>query len=213
MTAIAQQPVTADVLRAKFTATDELVWIPASKETFWNLIELPEFHIEYVNHQIVGTMSYGALSHERIINNLTGLFLMNFNSEDHESFGSNRPIHAADCNSIFEADVHLVSGELKLYSYDKTKTATANPSVIIEVLSDSTKNFDINTKLPCYKLMPSVQHILLIDQKKPNIQVFSRTRKPNEWLNSDFNDLSQRLKILGKYFSLKNIYHKVIFNI
>lgn len=213
MTATAQQPITADVLRAKFMATDELVWIPASKETFWNLIEIPEFHIEYVNHQIVGTMGYSALSHEAIVSNLIWLFNNNFDRDLFRTFGSNRPIHAADCDSIFEADVHLVSGELKLYSYDKTKTATANPSVIVEVLSDSTKNFDINTKLPCYKLMPSVQHILLIDQKKPNIQVFSRTKKPNEWLNSDFNDLSQRLKILGKYFSLKNIYHKVIFNI
>lgn len=213
MTAITRQPVTADILRAKFTATDELVWIPASKETFWNLIELPEFHIEYVNNQIVGTMSYGALMHERIIKNLIGLFIFNFNSEEHEPFGSNRPIHAEPCDCIFEADVHMVSGEMKLYNYGKTKTATANPSVIVEVLSDSTRDFDNDTKLPCYKQMPSVQHILLIDQKNPNIQLFSRTKKPNEWLESDYSDLSQRVKILGKYFSLKTIYNKVIFNI
>ena len=211
MTATA--PLTADFLTAQFTATDELVWLSATPDEFWSLIELPEFKIEYCNNQIVGTMSYAALSHETIINNLSWLFNSHLDRSTHRCFGSNRPVFVAECADIFEPDLHIVTGDLQLYHYKKTKTASRNPSVIVEVLSPSTRNFDYNNKLPCYKTMPSVQHIVFIDQNKPHIEVFSRTKKPNEWLDSDFKNLDERVRILGKYFSLKNIYDKVIFNL
>lgn len=59
--------------------------------------------------------------------------------------------------------------------------------------------------------MPSLQHIVFVEQDKPYITVFSRTKRPNEWLNTDYYDMNERIRILGKNFSLKNIYDKVIF--
>ncbi len=211
MTAIATAPLTAEYLRERFSATDELVWIPATKEEFWSLIELPEFKIEYYDNQIVGTMSYGALSHETIIDNLSWLFNSQLDRTTFRCFGSNRPVYVEKSNDIFEPDLHVVHGEIVLHHYKKTMTATSNSSVIVEVFSKSTKEFDIRNKLPCYKTMPSLQHIVFVEQDKPYITVFSRTKRPNEWLNTDYYDMNERIRILGKNFSLKNIYDKVIF--
>ncbi len=211
MTATATAPLTAIELRERFSETDELVWIPASKEEFWSLIALPEFKIEYYDNQIVGTMSYGSLSHERIVNNISWLFNNMFDRSRFECFGSNRPVFVEGCGSIFEPDFHIVEGVVELHNYKKVKTATANPSVIIEVFSNSTKNFDLNDKLPCYKTIPSLQHIIFVEQYKPYISVFTRTKRPNEWLNADYNDLTQRIRILGKKILLQQLYDKVIF--
>ena len=209
--AIALAPLTADFLREQFSATDKVVRIPATKEEFWSLIELPEFKIEYYENQIVGTMSYGSLSHERIINNLAWLFNNQLERSKYECFGSNRPIYVESCDAVFEPDFHVVEGEVKLFNYKKTKTASRNPSVIVEVFSDSTADFDLTVKLPCYKTIPSLQHIIFVEQHKPYISVFTKTKKPNEWLNADYNDLNQRIRILGKNISLQHLYDKVTF--
>ena len=212
MTAIATAPLTAIELRERFSETDDLVWIPASKEEFWSLIELPEFKIEYYDNQIVGTMGYGSLSHERIVNNLAWLFNNQLDRSRYECFGSNRPVYVEDCDgAVFEPDFHVVEGQVDLYTYKRVKTATRNPSVIVEVFSDSTQNFDWNDKLPCYKTIPSLQHIIFVEQHKPFISVFTRTKKPNEWLNIDYTDLNQRVRIFGKNILLQQLYDEVNF--
>ena len=33
-----------------------------------------------------------------------------------------------------------------------------------------------------------VQHILLVEQKKPGVSLYSRTGRPGEWLNLEVND-------------------------
>lgn len=213
MTATATAPLTAEELRERFSATDELVWIPATKEEFWSLIALPEFKIEYFDNQIVGTMSYGSLNHETIIDNFSGFFHTQFNKAAYRRFGSNRPVYIEDCDAVFEPDFHVVEGKVELHHYQKTMTATMNPSVIVEVFSDSTKKFDLNEKLPCYKSIPSLQHIIFVEQNKPYITVFTRTKKPNEWLNTDYKDLTQRIRILGKYISLQQLYDEVTFKL
>ena len=210
MTAIATAPLTAIELRERFSETNELVWIPASKEEFWSLIELPEFKIEYYDNQIVGTMGYGSLNHETIIDNFSRFFHKQF-STMYRTFGSNRPVYVEDCDAIFEPDFHVVEGKVQLHHYKKTMTATINPSVIVEVFSDSTKNFDLKEKLPCYKTIPSLQHIIFVEQHKPFISVFTRTKKPNEWLNIDYTDLNQRVRIFGKNILLQQLYDEVNF--
>ncbi len=206
MTAIATAPITAETLKYLFDESD-FITIGATEAEFWQLIELQEYRIEYHNQQIVGTESYASLNQSRIVSNL----IFEFKSDSLEVFGSKRPMYAAECGNIYEPDVHIIEGVLEEYKYAKTKTATLNPAVVIEVLSTSTKNFDLGEKLDCYKTIPSLKHIIYVEQNKPHVQVFNRTKRPNEWLNVDYFDLEQKIKVLGKFVSLKNIYKKVIF--
>ena len=212
MTAFATTPLSEETLKALFKESD-FIQIPATEAEFWQLIELPQYRIEYHYKQIVGTMSYAATNHERIVRNLISLFDTNLEEEYFEVFGSNRPIYAVECGNIYEPDVHVIEGVLDEYRYDKTKTASLNPVVLVEVFSPSTKNFDLGIKLDCYKMIPTLNHIIYIEPDKVHVQVFNRTKRPNEWQNVDYFDLEQKIRVLGKNISLKNIYKKVILKV
>ena len=212
MTAFATTPLSEETLKALFKESD-FIQIPATEAEFWQLIELPQYRIEYHYKQIVGTMSYAATNHERIVSNAIFAFRSLLEEEYFEVFGSNRPIYAAECGNVYEPDVHVIEGVLDEYRYDKTKTASLNPVVLVEVFSPSTKNFDLGIKLDCYKMIPTLKHIIYIEPDKVHVQVFNRTKRPNEWQNVDYFDLEQKIRVLGKNISLKNIYKKVILKV
>jgi Uma2 family endonuclease len=209
MTAIARMPLTANRLK-KQLEQEPLIFVPATIEDYWRLAESPQLRLDYVNHQIVATMSYGSLKHETIVSNVHGSFFNTF-FENFRLFASNRPVYAADCADIFNPDVHLVEGQLEEHFYKRSKTATLNPTIIVEVMSDSTKEYDLVSKLPCYQKIDSVRHILYIEQDYAEIMVYSRTEKSNEWLLQRFNAMTDELRLLDKPFSLKDFYRNITF--
>ncbi len=210
MTAIAQMPITASRLKKRLE-NEPRVFVPATVEEYWKLVETPQLRLDYFNHQIVATMSYGSLKHETIVNNVSFRLNLNFGEENCRVFPSNRPVYAAVCDDIFNPDVHLVSGTLQEHFYKRSKTATLNPSIIVEVMSDSTKEYDMVVKLPCYKQIGSVQHIVYIEQDQCSVLVYSRKNAANDWTVAQFNTLEHDLELLGKTFSLKDIYRNINF--
>ncbi len=209
MTAIARMPLTANRLK-KQLEQEALIFVPATIEEYWRLVESPQLRLDYVNHQIVATMSCGSLKHETIVSNVHGSFFNSF-VENFRLFASNRPVYAADCTDIFNPDVHLVEGQLEEHFYKRSKTATLNPTIIVEVMSESTKEYDLVSKLPCYQKIDSVQHIVYIEQDYAEIMVYSRTDKSNEWLLQRFNSMSDEFRLLNKPFSLKDFYRNITF--
>ena len=210
MTEVAIAPITVEMLRVALEKED-FVSFPATMADYDKLSDYHEFSLHYVQNQIVGTMSYCTENHELIVINIATLFNISF--ENARIMGSNRPVYVAAVSDIFEPDVQVVVGETELHRYGRTKNATMNPAVIVEVHSKSTKDFDLNTKLEAYKTIPTLQNIIFIEQNKPHISIYSRTKRPNEWLNLDVNDLTQKIRVLGSNFPLFKIYNKVIFEI
>ena len=209
MTAIARTPLTANRLK-KQLENEDIIFVPATIEEYWKLVESPQLRLDYVNHKIVATMSYGSVKHETIVSNVHGSFFNAF-VEKFRLFASNRPVYAAHCKDIFNPDVHLVEGQLQEHFYKRSKTATLNPAIIVEVMSESTKEFDLVSKLPCYQEISSVQHIVYIEQDYADVKVYSRTNQPNEWLLQRFNAMTDDINLLNKSFSLKDIYRNITF--
>lgn len=210
MTEVAIAPLTAEKLRAALEKKD-FVFFPATLADYERLSEYREFSLHYVQNQIVGTMSYCTENHELIVMNIGSLFTTTF--DNHKTLGSNRPVYVEAFDDFFEPDVQLIIGETQLHRYGRVKNATLNPAVLVEVHSSSTKNFDLTTKLEAYKTIPTLQNIIFIEQDKPHISIYSRTKRPNEWLNIDVTDLTQKIRVLGVNFPLSKIYRKVIFTI
>lgn len=207
MTATAQMPVTANRLKKRLE-NEPIVFVPATVEEYWQLVETPQLRLDYFNHQIVAAMSYGSLKHETIVSNVHGSFFMRF-VENFRVFPSNRPVYAAVCDDIFNPDVHLVTGTLQEHSYKRSKTATLNPSIIVEVMSDSTKDYDKNMKLPCYQQIDSVQHIVYIEQDRCSVLVYSRKKRSNDWIIEQYDAFEDEFTLLDKPFSVKDIYKNV----
>ncbi len=210
MTAIAQMPITASRLKKRLE-NEPRVFVPATVEDYWKLVETPQLRLDYFNHQIVATMSYGSLKHETIVSNVGFRLNFNFSETNCRIFLSNRPIYAAVCDDIFNPDVHLVSGTLQEHFYKRAKTATLNPSIIVEVLSHSTKEYDEAIKLPCYQQINSVQHIVYIEQDQCAVQVYNRKNASNEWIIERYDSLDDSLTLLGKSFSVNDIYRNIDF--
>jgi Uma2 family endonuclease len=62
------------------------------------------------------------------------------------------------------------------------------PTAIIEVLSDSTSDYDRGRKFQHYRTLPSLAECLTIAQDTPRLERW--TRQPgNGWLFSEFSDL------------------------
>ena len=211
MVITAPKPLTADYFRKRLE-NESLIFIPASIDEYWQLVETPDVRFEYFNHQIVASMSYGTKKHETIMGNIYAHLYFAFDSEDFMVYPSNRPLYAAACDDIFNADVHVVQGTVKDYVYNKTMTATENPAIIVEVLSRSTRNYDLTSKLSCYKKIESVEHILFVEQNKIGLTLLTRNNAlPTGWQKQEFTLLTENFQLLNQTFTLKDFYKKIVF--
>ena len=78
-------------------------------------------------------------------------------------------------------------------------------------MSDSTANFDRIEKLEEYQTLESLQHIIFVHQKKVSVSTYTRTDKPNTWINQNFKELSDSFSVEESTILVKDIYRKIQF--
>ncbi|MCQ8105820.1 Uma2 family endonuclease [Methylomonas sp. SURF-2] len=61
----------------------------------------------------------------------------------------------------------------------------SNPSLIVEVLSDSTAAYDRGSKFAAYRKLASLQEFLIVDIEARRVECFRRTAD-NDWLLHDY---------------------------
>jgi Uma2 family endonuclease len=109
----------------------------------------------------------------------------------------------------FYPDVSVVCGKPE-FSNDNPPTLL-NPTVIIEVLSDSTREYDFGRKFDYYRAIESVQEIVFMSFDKVGA---SRFHCQNDaWILRDVLGLEQRLTLESLEISipLTELYRDVIF--
>jgi Uma2 family endonuclease len=87
-----------------------------------------------------------------------------------------------------------------------------NPQLLIEILSDSTADFDRGDKFTYYKSIESFTEYILVAQHRPNVTQFIK-QSDNSWLQHEFNDLSDTFQMatLDSEIALTEIYQNVEF--
>jgi Uma2 family endonuclease len=79
------------------------------------------------------------------------------------------------------ADVTVACSALDIQKVERNGRvlgeALLNPTVIVEVLSDSTENYDRGEKFHHYVQIPSLQEYVLVAQDEPRIEVFRRPER------------------------------------
>lgn len=88
-----------------------------------------------------------------------------------------------------------------------------NPLIVVEVRSKSTRKVDQGETMNYYKLIPSLQHILFVDQDQPFASVYSRTNVPDEWLNHDYRTLDATVRPGALELPMSVIYRKTTFDV
>ena len=132
--------------------------------------------------------------------------------------GKNCEVYAADMRVKIEAkkyvypDVIVVCGEVRLA--DDKFDNLLNPTVIIEVLSETTEAYDRGTKFKNYRKLASLQEYVLIAQDKPSIERF--VRQPDGTWSIGVNDAegldnSVELTSIDCTLHLAEVYEHVVF--
>ena len=87
-----------------------------------------------------------------------------------------------------------------------------NPTLIVEVLSESTALYDRTGKFRHYKQRASFKEYVLIEQKEPRIEVFRKGRE-GDWIWTEYEGLDAIVTLTTPSITLsaKRIYHKVEF--
>ncbi len=89
------------------------------------------------------------------------------------------------------------------------KTTLLNPSVLVEVLSPSSRDFDRTTKWDHYKTIESLQHYVIISQDRVRVECF--TREGDKWVAASWTSLSDVLPLesIGCEVPLASLYADV----
>ncbi len=93
------------------------------------------------------------------------------------------------------------------------KTTITNPLIIVEVLSESTKNYDKGEKFDFYRSIPEFREYILIDQSKYYVAQYAKTSE-NQWLFTEYNPENNVLNLatVEVQILLSELYQEVDFS-
>ena len=175
-------------------------------EEYFAFADATEYRVEYIDGEIF-VMGSATLSHGLIEMNLGALlhFLLAF--PGYLVYSSSIAVRAQD-TVRFLPDLSVVRGEPQRY---EDSNDLLNPVLVVEALSPSTRGKDINTKLPEYRDMPTMEHILIVEQDRPFVQ--HHMRVDGEWTQREYTNMDDivNLDSMDASMSLAQIYRGVDF--
>jgi Uma2 family endonuclease len=166
---------------------------------------------EFHNGKII-RMPGGKAKHSEISTNITHAIKLNIKGleKKYRVYNSDLKIYIEADNKALYPDA-LVICEAPQYWQGREDLIT-NPLVIVEVASNSTKNYDRGDKFMSYRKLDSFREYVLVSQDEPFVEVFFRQEK-NTWNISQAKGLEESVFLheLGINISLSDIYENIEF--
>jgi len=159
---------------------------------------------EYYKGEIFA-MSGAKVAHVIISDNILSVLKQKLKGKSCKPYGSDLRIHI-EANTLFTyPDISIVCGEIITLNNDDWNVL--NPTVIIEVLSPSTKNYDRGEKFKLYRDIPTLKEYILADSESVHIEVF-RLNENNHWELEEYNSIDDLLylKVINEKIPLSEIY-------
>ena len=105
-------------------------------------------------------------------------------------------------------DVTVVCGDARFE--DTQQDTLLNPTLIVEVLSESTEAYDRGGKFAHYRKLTSLLEYVLIAQTKPHVEHYVR-QPDNRWLLAEADNLHHTLHLpsIDCHLALAEVYDKV----
>lgn len=179
-------------------------------EEYLQLEEISETKHEYFNGEIfdmVGT----SRNHSLIAANLITALSNRLVAKPCEVYDSNIRV-LVKANGLYTyPDVSVACGTPE-FIHRQTDTLT-NPTLIVEVLSPSTRNYDRGQKFELYKALASLRDYLLVEQDRVYVEYFHRAKGRRTWSAATFDHLKEAVSLqgIGCELPLREIYRKVQF--
>ncbi len=169
---------------------------------------LAERKSEFYNGEIFA-MAGASREHNLIALNLAGELRQQLKDKPYEVYSSEMRTRIPNGPYVYP-DVVAVCSEPQFE--DEGLDTLTNPFVVIEVLSESTADFDRGTKFRYYRRIESLREYIVVDQMEPHVERFSRGHG-DVWQMEESTGLSAMptVESLGCQLLLSDIYLKVTF--
>ncbi|HEX3582641.1 MAG TPA: Uma2 family endonuclease [Thermoanaerobaculia bacterium] len=134
-------------------------------------------------------------------------------------------VRQGPCN-VASSDLRVATDVHRHYTYpdvvvicdplefvDGHRDTVTNPTLIAEVLSESTQNYDRGEKFERYRAVPSLAEYLLVAQDRTHVELY--TRQPGgEWVLREWNDGGAEVELASVHCRLRiaEVYAKVVFD-
>jgi Uma2 family endonuclease len=166
-----------------------------------------EFRSEYIARQIVPMPSAETRAHNLIVSALVGQLGRHLIDGPWEVYCSIQRVKVTASGDYLYPDV-VVSCDPRFEAGAGDNLLT--PSLVIEVLSDSTEQRDRGKKFELYQRMESVREYVLVSQKKVLVEQYVREGK--SWRFGDINDIDASLNLasVGIAIPLRRLYQKAL---
>lgn len=137
-------------------------------------------------------MSGASNRHNVIFSNLFGELAYKLKNKPCKPFGSDMRIYVAENTLFTYPDISILCGGIVSSPMDED-TAT-QPTVLIEILSPSTRNYDRGGKFKLYRDIPTLKEYILVDSEAIGIEVF-RLNDRDHWELEEYKLPSDLLTI------------------
>jgi Uma2 family endonuclease len=179
-------------------------------EEYLELDHQSEGKIEFWDGNIF-TLAGASPNHNQILVNLIFSLQLNLRGKGCRVFPSDMRVKVPDYPPYRYPDLSALCGEAKFEKLGKQELLV-NPGLIVEILSDSTAEFDRGYKFTYYKSIESFTEYLLIAQDRPHVTQFVK-QSDNSWLNHEFNAIEDKFRVatLDCELDLSELYQDVVF--
>ncbi|MFK0732828.1 MAG: Uma2 family endonuclease [Gloeotrichia echinulata GP01] len=170
-------------------------------EEYLQLEETAKFKNEYRDGEIIAINS-GTTNHNEIAGNFSANFKFTMRGKNYKIYMGGVKLSIPRHRIYTYPDVMVIEGE-PIYEGTGTTTVT-NPLMIVEVLSNSTKNYDRTDKFRFYRSISTLKEYIMIDQYEYLIEQFAKNSE-GQWVLTEYESADAVL-------FLKSIEFQIPFN-
>jgi Uma2 family endonuclease len=177
-------------------------------EEYLALERKASYKSEYCNGFIVA-MSGASFDHCRIAGNFYRKISDQLEDGPCEAIVNDMRVRVTPTGLYTYPDVVVVCGEAQFL--DDEVDTLLNPTLIAEVLSPSTEEYDRGGKFLHYRTLPSLKEYVLIAQDEPMVE--RRVRKGKRWVSTTYRGMEATLVLesIGCTVPFRQIYKRVRF--
>jgi Uma2 family endonuclease len=156
------------------------------------------FKSEFFDGEVFA-MAGGSPMHSLIATNLASEVRTHLKGRPCVPFNSDLRLKIVASGLYTYPDLSVVCGPLEFA--DEQEDTITNPTLLAEVLSDSTEGYDRGKKFEHYRQLPALREYLLVSQKEPRIEQFVRG-DDGEWRLREAAGLEGQIQVPSLQISL-----------